>query len=518
METSSSAASEIEVLRAQNVEILRELARAQRENAWLRERLERYLRKMFGAKAETIDLAQMKLPFAVLVEMAAAEVEEEKPEGAGEAADDEEHTPTQKKRKPGAHGRKPLPKDLPRLRVEHHPEPSELTCGCCKGSLSAIGEEITEELDWQPATFTVTEHVRVRYGCKVCQENVVIAALPARPIEKGRPGAGLLASILVSKYADHLPLHRLESVFERSGVELSRQTMCDWVAGSVKWLSSIVEAQMRSVFESAVIHTDDTHVMCQENALGAGKRKSYLWVYVGDRDEVVYDFTLSRAGEGPRTFIGSWKGYLQVDGYQAYDQLFAGGDVIEVACWAHVRRKYFESLGHDPGRASLMLGLIQQLYKIEKEAKGLDAEARCAIRRERAAPILERIRAQIDDDEKVVLPESGMGIAVRYAKNAWPGLLRYVDDGRLDIDNNAAERAMRCIAIGRKNWLFAGSPAGGKRAAVIYSLVATCKLLGIEPFTYLRDVLERLPTHPRERIAELTPRLWKAARAAGSSS
>ncbi len=202
-----------------------------------------------------------------------------------------------------------------------------------------------------------------------------------------------------------------------------------------------------------------------------------------------------------------------MDGYSGYDALFARGDVTEVGCWAHVRRKYFDALAGDTARASTMLALIQRLYRIESRAKDLGPEERAALRRAEAPPILEQIRARIDEDKKDVVPKSAMGEATTYAHNQWPALLRYVEDGRLDIDNNEVERALRCVAVGRKNWLFAGSPKGGERAAVIYSLVSTCKLLGIEPFAYLRDVLERLPTHPAERIAELTPRLWQAARA-----
>jgi transposase len=495
----------------------RHLAAALRENEWLRERLMRYMRRTFGSKAEKIDLSQIQLPFEELLDIAAAEKPEEPVEVAQEAADDEAGTATQKKRK-GAHGRKPLPKDLPRIRVEIHPDESERTCSCCKAELSPIGEEVTEELDFSPATLTVTEHVRVKYACKRCQDGVVTPPLPPRVIEKGRPGPGLLAHILVSKYAAHLPLHRLEGIFDRHGIDLSRQTMCDWIGGVSGPLSTIVGAQKESVLSSFAIHSDDTSLLCQENSLGRVKRRAFLWAYVGDRKEVVYDFTLTREREGPIRFLGDWKGHLQVDGYSGYDALFARGDVIEVACWAHVRRKYFDALAGDTARASTMLALIQRLYRIESKAKDLGPDERAAMRRAEAPPILEQIRARIDEDKQVVVPKSAMGEATTYAQNQWPGLLRYLEDGRLDIDNNEVERALRCVAVGRKNWLFAGSPKGGERAAVIYSLVSTCKLLGIEPFAYLRDVLERLPTHPPDRIAELTPRLWLAARQATASA
>lgn len=513
-DTSVSPEPNAQTLIEQNHVLEKKLAAALRENEWLRGRLMRYMRRMFGSKAEKIDLAQIKLPFEELLDIAAAEQADEPNAVAREAADDEEGTSTQKHKRKGAHGRKPLPKDLPRIRVEIHPEEHERTCTCCKEPLTAIGEETTEELDFHPATLTVTEYVRVKYACKRCEEGVVIAPLPPRVIEKGRPGPGLLAHILVSKYADHLPLHRLEGIFERHGVDLSRQTMCDWVAAVSEPLSWIVAEQKKSVLESFTIHSDDTSLLCQENFSGAGKRRSYLWAYVGERSEIVYDFTLSRERDGPERWLTGWEGYLQVDGYSGYNRLFASGTVIEVACWAHVRRKYFDALVSDSARASMMLALIQRLYRIESRAKELTPAERAVLRREQATPILREIRARVDQDAKTVLPKSELGEAVTYATNQWDALMRYVEDGRLDIDNNEVERALRCVAVGRKNWLFAGSPKGGERAAVIYSLVSTCKLLGVEPFAYLRDVLERLPTHPRERIAELTPRLWKAAHAA----
>src|SRR5258708_2622453 len=320
------------------------------------------------------------MPLPSVSNIAAAEKSEEPSEVAREAADDEAGTPTQKRRK-GAHGRKPLPKDLPRIRVEIHPDESERTCLCCKAELSPIGEEVTEELDFSPATLTVTEHVRVKYACRRCQGGVVTPPLPLRVIEKGCPGPGLLAHILVSKYADHLPLHRLEGIFDRHGIDLSRQTMCDWIGAVADPLSRIVGAQTQSVLESFTIHSDDTSLLCQENSLGGVKRRAFLWAYVGERREVVYDFTLTRERDGPIRFLGDWKGFLQVDGYSGYDALFARGDVTEVGCWAHVRRKYFDALAGDTARASTMLALIQRLYRIESRAKDLGPEERAALRR-----------------------------------------------------------------------------------------------------------------------------------------
>ena len=510
----ASTLKEIEVaeLRERTLVLERELKAALRENAILRERLQKYLRRLFGPKAEKIDPRQLQIAFDDLVEIAAAEQHEEPLPQAREAADDEEGTHAPARKKKGAHGRKPLPKDLPRMRVEHHPAQEQRTCPHCQAAKVPIGEEVTEELDWQPASMSVTEHVRIKYACKACQEGVVIGELPARPIEKGRPGTGLLAHVIVSKYADHLPLHRLEGIFARHGVEISRSTMCDWVGECAQLVQPIYAEIKRSVLTSAVIHADDTPILCQENAYGGGKRKTFLWVYVGEQGETVYDFTLSRAQEEPKAFLGEWKGYLQSDAYGGYNALYTSGNVMAVGCWAHVRRKYFDALTSDTERASRMLALIQLLYKVEAKAGGLDPPAIQKLRQEESRPILERIQAQVEQDARVALPQSALGEAVTYATNQWSSLTRYVEDGRLHIDNNAAERALRCVAVGRKNWLFAGSPAGGKRAAVLYSLIRTCKQQGVEPFAYLRDVLERISTHPASRIAELTPGGWMAAR------
>lgn len=516
-ETKTLVEQELETLREEKRVLVKQLGAKERENAWLRERLARYMRRIFGPRAEKVDLAQLALPFEELIELSGELEEPAPPPGIQEAADDEADTHSQKQRKKGAHGRAPLPKDLPRLRVEIHPDEADRTCTCCQEPMARVGEEVTEELDYQPATLTVTEHVRVKYACKRCEDGVVIAPLPARVIDKGRPGPGLLAQVLVSKYADHLPLHRQESIFARQGVELSRQTLCDWVGAAAEKLLPITAELKGSVLASAVIHSDDTPVVCQQNSIGGGKTRSFLWTYVGDQDEVVYDFTLTRERDGPERFLGDWRGHLQVDGYAGYDRLFASGRVIEVACWAHARRKYFDALGSDAVRASRMLALIGRLYGVEREAKELAASERATLRQQQCVPILEQIRMQLEADQQDVLPKSGLGEATTYLGNQWDALQRYVQDGRLDIDNNAAERAMRCVAVGRKNWLFAGSPKGGERAAVIYSLIATCKLQNVEPFEYLRDVLTRLPGLPRERLRELTPRAWKAARATNSA-
>lgn len=519
----STAKSELEIenetLRAQVDQLTHALERSLREKRAVEERMARLLRRYFGPKAERIDPRQMRIDFGELADIGESQIEPEPIEHAREAADDEEGVKPSRQAKKGAHGRKPLPADLPRERIVHEPASDELCCASCHGDKQRIGEAVTEQLEYAPASFKVIEHVRPMYACKRCQEGVAIAALPPMPIEKGRPGPGLLAFVLTAKYCDHLPLYRLENIFARQGFSISRSTLCGWIASVCELLAPVFEELKRSVLASRVLHGDDTPVLCLENSQGGGRKQGYLWVYVGDRDEVVYDFTLSRGRDGPNRFLEKWRGKLQVDGHTSWEDLFARGDVVEAGCWAHVRRYFFDAVPSDTARATRMLAMIQRMYAIERQAKDaeLDADKRGDLRREETQPILAEIRALLDELAPQALPKSDLGRAIGYANNQWNALARFVDDGELAIDNNSAERGMRDVAVGRKNWLFTGSPEGGKRAALLYSLINSCKLQELDPFEYLRDVIERVSTHPASRVAELTPRGWKAARAAAAS-
>ncbi len=495
-------AQENELLKEQVEQLVEELKVRERENRQLKHRVAQLLRRLFGPRAERIHPDQLYLEF---------EGEEEAPPPADLAPDDEEALEPRRRRK-RRKGRAPLPEDLPRRREEYHPNPEDLVCPCCHGMKERIGEEVTEELEYVPASLFVREHVRVKYACRHCEEGVVMGELPARPIEKGRPGPGLIAHVVTSKYGDHLPLHRLEGIFARHGVSLARSTMCDWVRWAASLLSPIVRAMKREILKSGLVQTDDTPV--QVRAGGRKTHRGYIWTYHSpERREVVYDFTMSRARDGPLRFLSGYRGYLQADAYSGYDEVFVDSSVVEVGCWAHCRRKFYEALETSPQEASAVLAAIARLYRIEKEAKERDLapDAVSDLRRERSLPILTAIREYLDLHRDVALPKSPLGKAITYALNQWDALVRYVEDGRLPIDNNGAERTLRKVAIGRKNWLFAGSPAGGERAATLYSLVESCRLAGIDPFAYLRDVLEKVSTHPMSRIAELTPRGWKAA-------
>lgn len=316
--------------------------------------------------------------------------------------------------------------------------------------------------------------------------------------------------------ATHLPLHRLEGIFERQGVDLSRSTLCDWVRDSATLVEPIVRAMGREVLASKVIHTDDTPVRVQDRLHPGGTREGRLWVYIGDRDHpyTVFDYTPNRKRDGPAHFLDRYRGYLQADAFSGYDGIYAGGQVIEVACWAHARRKFYDAQTTDSQRAAAALAFIRQLYAVERQARDLGPEKRRELRQEHSRPVLERFRQWLDAQALAALPQSPMGQAIGYALGQWTALCRYLDDGDLAIDNNASERQLRAVAVGRKNWLFVGSDRGGRRAAIAYSLMATCKRHGVNPFAYLRDVLERVATHPSSGIAVLFPPNWKAAQQA----
>jgi transposase len=490
-------------------QLLAELQAQHQLVAKLTHELQLFRGYLYGRRSErlTLDPAQLLLEFASwLKAMEAA------PPADAAPSIPEASPPAQPR--PG-HGRRPLPALLPRRRVEHALPDEQGTCAACGARLVKIGEETSEQLDYQPASLFVTEHVRVKYACPGCEEGVVTSPLPAQPIDKGKPGPGLLAQVVTAKYADHLPLNRQVDIFARHGVALSRQTLCDWVAATADLLAPIYEDLRTSVLGSHVIHTDDTTVPVQD-PVRTQTRDGRLWVYVGDGDpaDIVYDYTSTRSRAGPIAFLGDFRGYLQADAYAGYDALYTRGRVIEVGCWAHARRYFWEATATDAPRALIALGFIQQLYRVETEARPLDADARRARRQAKARPVLERFRPWLDEQVGVVLPKSPIGEAVTYTRAQWTALTRYLEDGALAIDNNAAERALRRVVTGRKNWLFCGSDVGGTRAAILYSVVATCKAHGIDPWAYLRDVLVRIPTHPNRRRAELLPRNWKALQAA----
>jgi len=499
-------------LRQLVLQLLSALQEKDRQIGQLSSQLEALKRRLFGRRSEKIDSAQLMLELgAWLAAQSATE------SVAAPAPTAEESTESSRPR--SGHGRRRLPENLPRHRTEYHPSPEACICRECQVPLKQIGEEISEQLEYVPASFFVLEHARIQYACPQCQGNVVIGSLPVKPIEKGLPGPGLLAHVLTSKYADHLPLNRLEGIFQRHGVELSRSTMCDWVAAAATRLAPVVAVMKAEVLASQKIHTDDTTVPVLDRDRSS-TRTGRLWVYLGDEEhpQVVFDYTPDRCRDGPLEFLKGFKGYLQADAYAGYDGVYAGQQVIEVACWAHARRKFFDAMASDARRVQIALAYIRELYRIEKAARDLEPVQRQQLRATEAKPQLEAFKVWLDEQSERVLPKSPMGEAIGYARAQWEALQRYLDNGILDIDNNRAERALRRVAVGRKNWLFAGSDEGGRRAAVVYSLIASCALLKINPYNYLRDVLGHLPSALPGDVPALTPHAWKMARDAASAA
>ena len=410
--------------------------------------------------------------------------------------------------------RRALPDHLPRQTRRH--EPKETVCPQCQGGLRKLGEDVSEMLEYVPASFVVIRHVRTKLSCTKC-DCIVQAEAPSRPIERGVAGPGLLAHVLVSKYCDHLPLYRQSEMYARQDIELERSTLADWVGSTSRLLEALVEALRRYVMAAGKLHADDTPVPVLSP--GNGKTKTgRLWTYVRDDRPagdatpaaVWFAYTPDRKGEHPRAHLNNFRGTLQADGYAGFEQIYEAGRIQEAACWAHVRRKFYDLVvAHKSPVAAEALERIGALYEIEKEIRGRSPEERREVRNKRARPLLESLKQWLEATLGKLSRKSDTALAVRYALGRWGALLRYLDDGGIEIDNNAAERALRVVALGRKNYLFAGSDAGGERAAAIYSLIGTAKLNDIDPEAYLRDVLTRIADHPVNRIDDLLP--WNLA-------
>ncbi len=410
--------------------------------------------------------------------------------------------------------RKPLPAQLPREQIVHG---SPCACPACGAALRAAGEDVAEMLEWVPGRYKVIRHVRPKFACERC-ETLVQASAPSRPIARGLAGPALLAHVLVSKYADHLPLYRQSQIFARDGIDLDRSTLADWVGGASALLAPLTDALAHHVLDGAKLHADDTPVpvLCP----GRGStRQGRLWAYVRDDrpaaseapPAVWFQYSPDRKGERPRGHLASFTGILQADGYAGFEQLY-GQRIQEAACWAHVRRKFYDvHVASASPIAAEALERIGRLYGIESEIRGRPPDERCAVRQARAGPELAALHAWLHAVLPTLSKKSELAIAIRYALSRWVALTRYRDHGGIEIDNNAAERALRAVALGRKNWLFAGSDDGGERAAVIYSLLGSAQLNGLNVEAYLRHVLDRLPEHPVNRVEELLP--WNVAKA-----
>jgi transposase len=407
-------------------------------------------------------------------------------------------------------------RELDLSRLPHHRHESELSaaekiCDCCGRPKDRIGEDVTTIVEHVPARLEVHEYVRGKYACRYCKNGVSSPPPPSRPIARGIAGPGLVAEIIVSKFSDHLPLYRLEDIFVRCGVHFARSTLCDWVAAAADLLEPLYDLQRQLVVQSPVLWTDDTPV----TVLVGGQKGSCqgrFWTYVGEEYPYsVYDFSTSRRRDGPQSFLQTFRGYLQADAYAGYDAIYLGSNhqIIEVACWAHARRKFFDASKNYPRQSHQVLEWIRQLYDIEDRARELSADARYGLRRAEAEPVLDKLEVYLAELAETLLPKSALAKAVTYARNQWQALRCYTADGRLTTDNNTAERTLRHQAIGRKNWLFLGSESAGPRAAVLYTILAGAKRHRLEPWTYVRELLLRMHADDN-RLEEMLPDRWAA--------
>jgi len=407
-------------------------------------------------------------------------------------------------------GRQSLARHLTRERIVHDLAEADKHCAGCGKDLRLIAEETSERYEYIPASMKVIQDVCLKYACEC---TVKTATKPPQPIEKSTAGASLLAQVIVAKWADHQPLHRQEKMFERHGIDISRKTMGGWMAQCAELLDPLYQLMKKELFASKVIGTDDTSVKVLDRKLPFA-RIGRIWPYVGDAHHpvIVYDYTPTRGRAGPAKFLEGYKGYLQADAYSVYDAFFkTQRGMTEVGCWMHARRYFFKALDSDEPHMGPALHLIARLYAVEERAKALSlpAEQRQALRQRVSSRLLGKLHQYLLELQPEVLPKSPSGAAVRYALNQWEALTRFLEDGELEIDNGATERANRDIALGRGNWTFFGSDAGGKTAAVLRSFIASCNRCRVEPFAWFRDVLSRIPAHSITRLGELLPENWK---------
>jgi transposase len=400
---------------------------------------------------------------------------------------------------------------LPHFRHEHDLSEADKQCSGCGRAKDRIGQDESRILEYVPAKLEVHVYVRPKYACRHCKDGVASPPPPVRPIARSIAGPGLIAQIVVAKFGDHLPLYRQEDFFTRHGLHIPRSTLCDWVQAAAELLRPLYQRQKELALQSPVLWTDDTPVTLLSSG-EEGSRTGRFWTYIADEHPYsVYDFTESRARDGPASFLQGFEGYLHADAYGGYDQIYLGSNdaIREVACWAHARRRFFDARHSSPRDAHQILEWIRQLYDVEERARELSVDARREVRVAEAVPVLDRMGARLAELEKRLLPKSVLSKAVSYASNQWQALRRYAEDGRLSIDNNVSERTLRHQAIGRKNWLFLGSEQAGPRAAVLFTVLAGAKRHRIEPWTYLRELLLRL--HDDDpRLDEMLPDRWAA--------
>jgi transposase len=499
----NSLPQDIDRLRKIVVELCERLKHETSEKDKFRTLLRELLDAQRNRKSEQLSKDQLAL-FETLWK--AGHPEEDEPADAEPAAEEEpkpEEPPVNKRAR-----RQPLARHLVRERVVHDLAESEKQCACCGKHLRLIAEETSERYEFIPAVMKVIEDVRLKYACDC---TVKKAEKPAQPIEKSTAGASVLAQVIVAKFADHLPLHRQERIFERHGVEISRKTMGGWLPAVAALFDPLYQAAKKVLFESKVIGTDDTGVKVLDPKLKFA-RTGRIWPYLGDGQHpvVLLDYTPTRGRDGPAKFLEGYRGYLQADALSVYDAFFKPArGLTEAGCMMHGRRYFVKALESDQQRMGPALHLIARLYAVEDRARGLTGAERFELRKRLSAPVAEKLHAYLLEVGERVLPKSPAARAVRYSLNHWAALTRFLEDGDLEIDNGAVERVNRDVAIGRGNWTFFGSDNGGKTAAVLMSFIAMCKRNAVEPFAWFRDVLSRIATHPINRIEELLPYNWK---------
>jgi transposase len=467
------------------------------------------LQALKGKKRERLDPNQL-----LLFELGELEQLIEEATKADEAQSKDEVSSKSARRKKKKHGRRIIPDNLPTEVILHELPEEQRLCPIDGKPMPAIRYETSEQLDFEPSKLKRIQHKRAVYACpaKHDEATLITAPKPAEAIERCLAAPGLLAGVVVGKFGDHLPGYRMEDILSRGGVNLNRSTLYDWMAAAADVTKPLYELMKQLVLQSKIIQTDDTSVKLIDPLADGGSRTARFWAYLGDNDHPfeVYDFTVSRERHGPEEFLRDYSGYLQADAYGGYDGVYLKSSekpIIEVACWAHTRRYWHKAREEDPARAHYVLAVITKLYKVESDTRELSAAARLSAREQVARPLLNDLKLWLDAE--TFLPKSLSGKAATYTLNQWNALNRYLEDGDLSIDNNASERAMRPVAIGRKNWMFVGSKPAGHRAAILMSMIATCKANLVEPWAWLKDVLTQLPLGTP--LESLLPNIWLAS-------
>jgi len=493
-------------------ELTKKLQSTQLSMKMLQHQVEQLIRRVYGKRSEKIDPKQMMFDNFIMDAL-----DQPQSETLPETLPEQKEKPKKKPRaaKRNHPGRIPIPEHLERVEIVLDVPEGEKICPETGKPLKKIGEEVSEKLEYKPGKLIVNVYKRPKYGSPDSMASgevgVITAPMPDHPIEKCKADVGLISHIIVSKFADHLPLYRQDGIFEREGVTIPRSTQTNWTLQTYEAISPLENALKEAVFDSNILFTDDSIIPLQIKGNGRVK-KGRLWVYVrgGPGPPLcVFDFSQDRSKKRPIGFLGNYRGYIHADAYSGYDELFQKEGVIEVACWVHARRKFDEATSSRPQEATEIIARIAQLYKLETSLRELKPEDRAIQRQKHARPVIDGIFARLDELKKDILPSEPLMKAITYALNQKEALYRYLENGQLKPDNNTAENAIRPLALGRKNWMFAGSDRGAKATALYLGLIQSCKACDVNPWEYFNDILRRIMSHPVSRLRELLPDQWK---------